>query len=101
AAALGIVAIPIAAVAVGLVVFPIDFVLKMVGAGGATGLVGSYVGFADAAFASDALPAWLPRLVVLVLGGAAALAAVDGWLNSPRRGRGPAWWRALRAPMSS
>ncbi len=101
AAAVGIVAIPIVAVAIGLVVFPIDFVLKMVGAGGASGLVGSYVAFADAAFAPDALPTWLPRLAVLVLGGAAALAVIDGWLNSPRRGRGPAWWRAMRAPMSS
>src|SRR5439155_12687265 len=34
AAALAIVAVPIAAVAVGLVVFPVDFLLKVVGAGG-------------------------------------------------------------------
>ena len=37
AASVAIVAVPIAAVAVGLIVFPIDFVLKMVGAGGACG----------------------------------------------------------------
>src|SRR4051795_1327344 len=35
-ASLAIVAVPIAAVAVGLVVFPIDFVLKMVGVSGAS-----------------------------------------------------------------
>src|SRR5947209_19099987 len=39
AAAGAIVAVPIAAVALGLVAFPIDFVLKMVGVGGAGGLV--------------------------------------------------------------
>jgi hypothetical protein len=101
AVSLAIVALPIAAVAVGLVVFPIDFVLKMIGAGGAAGLVGAYLRFADAAFAPDALPTWLPRLVLLVLGAAAAVAAIDGWLHGPRRGHGALWWRAMRAPMSS
>ena len=43
AVACAIVAVPIAAVALGLVVFPIDFVLKMVGVGGASGLVGAYL----------------------------------------------------------
>ena len=56
AASVAIVALPTAAVAVGLVVFPIDFLLKMVGAGGAAGLVGAYLRFADAAFAPDMLP---------------------------------------------
>jgi hypothetical protein len=101
AVAIAIAVLPVAAVAVGLIVFPIDFVLKIVGAGGAGELVGSYLRFAEAAFAPDALPTWLPRLALLVLAAAAALAAVDGWLNSPRRGRGPAWWRLTRAPMSS
>ena len=39
----------------------------MVGFGGG-GLVGAYLQFTQAAFAPDALPTWLPRLVVLVLG---------------------------------
>jgi hypothetical protein len=101
AVSLAIVAVPIAAVAVGLVVFPIDFLLKIVGAGGAAGLVGAYLRFAEAAFAPEALPTWLPRLVLLVLGAAAVVALVDGWANGPRRGRGAPWWRATRAPMSS
>ena len=33
--------------------FPIDFVLKMVGAGGAGGVVGAYLRFAEAAFAPE------------------------------------------------
>ena len=104
AVSLAIVAVPIAAVALGLIVFPIDFVLKMVGASGAPGLVGVYLGVAQAAFAPDALPTWLPRLVLLVLGTAGIVAAADGWLGGPRKGNrslGASWWRALRAPMSS
>jgi hypothetical protein len=101
AASIAIVAIPLGAIAIGLVVFPIDFVLKMVGVGGASGLVGAYLRFADAAFAPEALPTWLPRLVVLVLAAAAAVAFADGWTNNRRAGRGAMWWRAVAAPLSS
>ena len=104
ALALAIVAIPIAAVALGLIVFPIDFVLKMVGVSGASGLVAAYLRVAQAAFAPEALPTWLPRAVLLVLGTAGLVAAVDGWITAPGQGgRSPGawWWHALRAPMSS
>jgi hypothetical protein len=104
AVSLAIVGIPIAAVALGLVVFPIDFVLKMVGVSGASGLVAAYVRLAQAAFAPEALPTWLPRLVLLVLGTAGCIAIVDGWCSGPRtrsRSFDAAWWRVLRAPMSS
>ena len=76
---LAIVAVPIATVALGLIVFPIDFALRLVGAGGASGLVNDYLGLAQAAFAPEMLPTWLPRLVLLVLGTAAAIAIVDTW----------------------
>ena len=104
AISLAIVAIPIAAVALGLIVFPIDFVLKRVGVSGAAGLVAAYLGFAQAAFAPQALPTWLPRLVLLVLGTAGAVAVFDGWIAAGAKGSrslGASWWRALRAPMSS
>jgi hypothetical protein len=104
AISLAIVAIPIAAVALGLIVFPIDFVLKMVGVSGAAGLVAAYLLFAQAAFAPQALPTWLPRLVLLVLGTAGAVAVFDGWIAAGAKGSrslGASWWRALRAPMSS
>jgi hypothetical protein len=112
-AAIAIVALPIAAVAAGLVVFPIDFLLKMVGAGGAPGLVSRYLSAAEGAFAPEALPTWLPRLVLLVLGAAALVACADAWIattwnaragRTPRSGgraQGPFWWRAVRAPLSS
>jgi len=62
------------------------------------------VRFAQAAFAPEALPTWLPRLVFLVLGAAAAAAAVDGWFTSRRTlapSIGAIWWGTVRAPMSS
>ena len=96
-----IVAVPILVGAIALVVFPIDFVQKMLGFGGAGGLAASYLRFADAAFQSEALPTWLPRLVVLVLGAVGAVALVAGWMGlGDRRQRGPFWWRMARAPLS-
>src|SRR5581483_10443921 len=65
-ASVAILAIPIAFVALGLVVFPIDFVLKIVGLGGTGGAVAGYLRFAQAAFSPAGLPTWLPRLVLLV-----------------------------------
>jgi patatin-like phospholipase len=101
ALAAAIVALPIAVMVVGLVVFPIDFLLKIVGAGGASGFVSSYIRVTEAAFASGGLPTWLPRLVFLVLLAAAAVALIDGWTHDPRTPRGPFWWRALRLPLTS
>lgn len=101
-AALIIVAVPLIAVAAGLVVFPIDFVLRMAGLGGARGLVGVYLELAELAFAPSALPTWLPRLVVLVLGFVLVVAAVTAWTE--RKGRhehGGIWWRLIRSPLSS
>ena len=100
-AALAVVAVPIVAVALGLVVFPIDFLMKIVGGAGAPDLAGAYVRLAESAFAPDALPTWLPRFALLVVAGAAVAAAVDGWTHRGRRTRDAAWWAALRAPLSS
>jgi hypothetical protein len=95
-----IVAVPLLARALGRIVFPIDFVLRMAGAGGA-GLTGAYVGFAQRAFAPDALPTWLPRLVVLVLGAASLALVATAWRQGPRRSRGPVWWRLLAPPLAA
>src|SRR5258708_35498140 len=100
AVSLAIVALPIAVAALGLLVFPIDFTLKMVGVGAAGGLVQAYLRAADAAFAPDVLPTWLPRLVLLVLGAAGAAALADGWLARGRKARGPIWWHAIRPVVS-
>ena len=96
-----IVAIPMVVMVAGLVVFPLDFLLRIVGGGGASGLVGGYLRIAQEAFATTALPTWLPRLVFLVLAAAAAIAGVNGWLREGRRGRGAAWWRLVPSPLSA
>jgi hypothetical protein len=99
-AAVAIVVVPLAVMAAGLIVFPIDFLLRMVGAGGSGGLVGVYLRLATQAFSPAALPTWLPRLVFLVLGTAAAAAAVNAWRRRGRRSHGAPWWRLLPAPLS-
>lgn len=97
-----IVAVPIAVMALGLVVYPVDFVAKMLGLTGGGDWVAGYLRLATAAFAPAALPTWLPRLVLLVLGFFGLLALAIGWLNAgARRQRGPFWWRILPAPVSS
>jgi hypothetical protein len=100
AISVAIVAVPLAVAAAGLVVFPVDFVLKMVGANGAGGLLGAYLHAMESAFSPEVLPTWLPRLVLLVLAAAALVALASGWgSRQPTRGR--VWWRALAAPLSA
>jgi hypothetical protein len=95
-----VVAVPIAVMAGGLIVFPIDFVLKMAG-GGAPGVVDTYLRAAHDAFAPAAFPTWLPRLVLVVLGAAAAVAFVSAWRSRRRPARGAFWWRMLPAPLKA
>src|SRR5262249_19876930 len=102
ALSLALVVVPIAIVAFGLIVYPIDFVLKLVAFRGASDLVAGYLRFAQAAFSAEALPTWLPRIVVLPLGSVAAMPLVIGWMSGgPRRQRGPFWWRIVKPPLSS
>lgn len=99
AVAVVIVAAPLAAMAAGLVVFPIDFVLKMLGIGGAGGLTAAYMRFAESMFAPQGLPTWLPRLAVLTLGVAASVAVVAARSWRDRQPRGPIWWRLVPPPL--
>jgi patatin-like phospholipase len=98
---LALVVIPLAVVALGLAVFPIDFVLKMVGADWGGGLTAWYVGLLQRAFAADALPTWLPRLVVLVLGGAALIAFTVRSRGRRTLSRGAFAWRLAPSPLSA
>src|SRR5206468_866838 len=85
----------------GLVVFPIDFVLKIVGSAGAGDLVAWYLAVAQQAFAPTGLPTWLPRLALIVLGTGLLAAASVGLAGQRRPVRGSIWWRMARAPMSA
>jgi hypothetical protein len=72
----------------------------MVGVSAASGLAERYLRFVASAFAPSALPTWLPRLVLLVLGLAAAVAALSAWLGrGGRRQRDRFWWRLTRPPL--
>ena len=99
-----VVAVPLAALVLGLAVFPLDFVARMLGAGGtdgAGGLAGAYLQIARAAFSPDALPTWLPRIVVLVIGGAVTVVVCWAWVShGARRRRGPVWWRLMPPPLA-
>lgn len=96
-----LVLLPIAAMVGGLIVFPIDLVLRMIGWSG-QGLTDVYVRLAATAFAPTGLPTWLPRLVLLTLGGAVALATTSAIVRTARRReRGPFWWRMVPAPLNA
>lgn len=100
-AALVVVA-PLIAVAVGLVVFPIDFLLKILGLSAANGLVASYVALAERAFAPEGLPTWLPRIAMLILAMTAAVLIGHAFVTAgARRLRGGFWWRLLPPPLST
>jgi hypothetical protein len=101
AVAFALVVVPVSAVALGLVVYPIDFLLKIVGGSGAPGLVAAYLAVAQAAFAPSALPTWLPRLALIAIATAGVVALVDGLQSGDRRLRGSFWWRLVRAPLAS
>lgn len=95
------VAVPLAAMAAGLVVYPVDFLLKMVGVQG-SGLTGWYLGVAEAAFAPTGLPTWLPRAAMLILSVAAGFAVFQAVRsNNGRLARGPWWWRVIPAPFTA
>jgi predicted acylesterase/phospholipase RssA len=99
AVAVAVVAAPLLAIAAGLAVFPVDFILKMLGAGG---IADSYVALVQTALAPSMLPTWLPRLAVLVLTAGAVALLVVGWRDRDRRRRrGPLWWRPVRSPLSA
>lgn len=99
--AVALVLVPLGSMALGLLVFPLDFLLKMLGLSGA-GLTGWYLQLANRAFAPEGLPTWLPRFVVLALGTALALAAASVFVRGRRRRvRGPWWWRLVPAALTA
>ncbi len=100
--AVAVVAVPLAVMAAGLIVFPIDFILKMVGVSGALSLTDGYMRLVAAAFAPQGLPTWLPRIVLLVLGGTAVTALANGYRRARgRQRRGGFWWQLVPSPLMS
>jgi hypothetical protein len=106
AASLAVVLLPLLALAAGLVVYPLVFLLRLIGLASAGSLVRSYGQLAETLFDPGFLPTILPRAfllaLVLCVGTLAVLALVvlvRG--GGRRRDDAPVWWRIVGAPLSA
>jgi hypothetical protein len=102
--ALGALVLPLGVVVLAALVYPLAYLLGVVGLAGGASLATGFGRLVEWVFAPAALPIWLPRLVVgalslllVVLAGAAGLA----WMRAraQRRSRGTLWWVLLGAPL--
>jgi len=96
--------VPIAILALGLLVYGAALLFETAGSGTAGRIASGYTAVVGSAFGPAGLPAWLPRLallILLLLVGAIAAAALVNTRRLParRRQRGAFWWAALAAPM--
>jgi hypothetical protein len=103
----GLLAVPLALFAVGVIAALAGMLLSLVGLTGAsTAVTSTYARSLDALFAPAALPTVIPRLIVFCLlaaiGALAAGLALDGWrAPARRRVKRGAIWRLLGAPLSN
>jgi hypothetical protein len=106
AAAWSVVLLPFLALLAALVVYPLAFLLGLVGSSGGA-LASGYRSLLDVVFDPAYLPSVLPRALVLSLTaflGALAVVAVTVLLAARRRVRrdaAPVWWRILGAPLTT
>ncbi|MGE0364045.1 MAG: patatin-like phospholipase family protein [Vicinamibacterales bacterium] len=104
AAAAALVVSPLLLLAGALVVWPVALALGLLGLDAGAALAGRYAELVAWAFAPGQLPTWIPRLVLLLTGGVAAMlgaAAFRAARRSPRRQIGAPWWRLLGGPIDS
>jgi hypothetical protein len=101
-----IVAVPLALLAAGLIVFELSALLDIAGPGTAARVSSAYAGWLAAAFAPGALPTWLPRAALVIVTVALGLVLVSATrfvrgLPARRRQRDGFWWAVLGAPLSA
>jgi len=103
-AALGALVLPLGVVVSAVLVYPLAYLLGVIGLAGGEGLTTGFGRLVEWVFAPAVLPIWLPRLVVValtcllaVLVCAAGLARMRA--RAPRRTRGALWWVLLGAPL--
>ena len=104
AAAAAVVAIPIALLAAGAVVYPAAFLLGRAHLNAAAALSDGYAALLHEAFLPDRLLAWTADLALLVLVAglvSVGMAAMRGRLKGRHREQGRLWWRAFGAPISA
>ncbi len=90
----------------GLVVYPLGFLLEMIGNGAGVGVLASYSAWLQWAFAGQNLPTAVPRigagvvvvLTALLIAGAIRARRLE---HGGRRARGPFWWGIVGAPLDA
>jgi hypothetical protein len=104
-AALGVaLLVPVLVLAIGLIVYPVGFLLEMAATGQGAALIGAYSGWLASAFAGANLPTLVPRLamvITLALAGVLAAGAIRARRSGGRRARGSWWWSLLPPPLDA
>ena len=103
--ALGALVLPLGVVVLAALVYPLAYLLGVVGLVGGEWLTNRFGQLVEGVFAPAVLPMWLPRLVVVALAlflGLLVCAAGLAWMRAraQRRTRGALWWVLLGAPLS-
>ena len=104
AAAFATTLLPVAALALAAVVFPVGYFLSLVGVEFGAAFATAYEGWLRTVFAPSFLPVYLPRVAVIAVASLLMLLVIDALERGLRRGarrvaRGGLWWRLLGAPI--
>ena len=94
----------VAVLALGLVIYPLGFMLEMVGNGQGVAVIAAFSTWLQWAFFGPNLPTFVPRLGTFVFLALALLILVAALTarraeHRARRSRGAFWWRVLGAPI--
>lgn len=102
----GVVAFPVLLLGAALLVYPVGFLLEMLGSSAGAALVGGYSGWLTESFAGPNLPTYVPRaamlvggLIVLTIGIGTVLARFGA--PARREVRGGWWWALVAAPLDA
>lgn len=91
--------IPIVVLATGLVVYPLGFLVTLLGLDAGSAMIASYSGWLQSMFASEQLPTIVPRLAMIVVAALALVGAgaalIARWKAPARRRTGSGWWWQL------
>src|SRR6266508_3607784 len=103
---IGLLASPLIFFALGLIVYPLGLLLGMAGLDAASRVVDSYGELMASAFAPDALPTWLPRLITLAVVGGLVAIVIGGVVATRRvpfrrRPRGTPAWALVGMPLDA
>jgi hypothetical protein len=98
--------VPLLVLALGLIVYPIGFLITLVGLSAGAALTSAFSAWLQSVFAPEHLPTVLPRFVMLVLilltlAGAGGLIAGRWRTPMRRRSIGGWWWDVLGTPLDA